>query len=618
MFKNILIILGMISLTIFNAPVKASGTPDIPTNVSASVSGSAITLTWLEPLEATYYKLQYRDGSGSWNTSGAKYYNGFHRWTGLSNIYNRSYRVAACKTRCSSWSSASNRVSITPPPAEPSPPTNVRASTSGTSITLRWNESSNATYYRLQYRDGASNWTSSSVKYYNGYKKWTGMNSVTDRSYRMKACNNSGCSSYSSGSNKVTIQPIPAPPTGLAATKVGSSITLKWTNKAYTDYVKLQYRDGGNTWKGSTVKYYGTSVTWNNLASITGRSYRLQACNNTGCSSSWSSATTLVETNQPPKANAGSDKHWLEWSDVSITGSGSDVDGSISSYQWSQISGPALQSWQDKNKAKTIFKTPKITKKTQIKLRLTVTDSKGATSYDDMLIYLNERPIVGKIDLPTIGHFYTDFEDIYVRASAISDASDRIEKVQVRVRSFINSSWKYSTDWKDMTLDASRTSASISLGNASSLSLAKNIKHQVIIRAIDYGTNGGSGWGWWKSQDFYINSAPVITNQRTLEIDQGSQITLALADITISDVDHSNHTLLVLSGSDYTRNGNTITPSKSFSGNLNVRVQVSDGVESSSIFNIAITVKPKTANSKNIIFIHTDLLGSPVAESEMN
>jgi len=51
---------------------------------------------------------------------------------------------------------------------------------------------------------------------------------------------------------------------------------------------------------------------------------------------------TSPAPNQPPAANAGADKNIkLPTNSVTLTGSGSDADGTISSYLWTKISGPS-------------------------------------------------------------------------------------------------------------------------------------------------------------------------------------------------------------------------------------------------------------------------------------
>ncbi|MGJ8682879.1 hypothetical protein, partial [Paraglaciecola sp.] len=47
--------------------------PSTPGTPSASASGTTINLAWGASSSATYYKLQYNDGSGTWRTSSGTY-----------------------------------------------------------------------------------------------------------------------------------------------------------------------------------------------------------------------------------------------------------------------------------------------------------------------------------------------------------------------------------------------------------------------------------------------------------------------------------------------------------------------------------------------------------------
>lgn len=91
--------------------------------------------------------------------------------------------------------------------------------------------------------------------------------------------------------------------------------------------------------------------------------------------------------NNPPSANAGSDKSiTLPVNSISITGVGTDQDGTVTAYNWSKIGGPAQY---------TIINgtTPTATFSNLVNglytFRFTVMDDKGATGSDDVSITVN-------------------------------------------------------------------------------------------------------------------------------------------------------------------------------------------------------------------------------------
>jgi len=88
--------------------------------------------------------------------------------------------------------------------------------------------------------------------------------------------------------------------------------------------------------------------------------------------------------NQSPVSNAGADKTIkLPVTSVSLTGSGSDVDGSIASYAWSKVSGPTQYTFSS-----TTVSSPTVSNLTlgTYVFRLTVKDNSGATGYNDVTV----------------------------------------------------------------------------------------------------------------------------------------------------------------------------------------------------------------------------------------
>jgi poly(3-hydroxybutyrate) depolymerase len=95
--------------------------------------------------------------------------------------------------------------------------------------------------------------------------------------------------------------------------------------------------------------------------------------------------------NIPPVANAGTDQSiTLPTNSVTLNGSGSsDADGTISTYAWSKISGPASYSIVNSNSASTLVNG--LVQGTY-SFRLVVTDNNGATDDDTVVVAVNPAP----------------------------------------------------------------------------------------------------------------------------------------------------------------------------------------------------------------------------------
>ena len=95
-----------------------------------------------------------------------------------------------------------------------------------------------------------------------------------------------------------------------------------------------------------------------------------------------------TDTSGTPTANSGSDQTVGSSDTVTLTGSGIDSNGSISSYRWSQVNGADL-TLSATDTASISFNAPVVSSQTIYTLRLTVTDNDGNTSYDDVVITVN-------------------------------------------------------------------------------------------------------------------------------------------------------------------------------------------------------------------------------------
>src|SRR5205814_9457058 len=94
--------------------------------------------------------------------------------------------------------------------------------------------------------------------------------------------------------------------------------------------------------------------------------------------------------NQPPFADAGQDiVITLPTNTVVLSGSGNDPDGSIASYQWTKISGPAQYAIASSSQAQT---TVNNLVQGGYLFELRVTDNLGASARDTVQVTVNAAP----------------------------------------------------------------------------------------------------------------------------------------------------------------------------------------------------------------------------------
>ena len=108
--------------------------------------------------------------------------------------------------------------------------------------------------------------------------------------------------------------------------------------------------------------------------------FELKVTDNNGATGKDTMQVTVNAANIPPTANAGTDQTiTLPTNTVSLNGSGTDADGSISAYNWTKISGPSAGTITNTTSAATSV-TGLVQGVYQFELK--VTDNNGATGLD--------------------------------------------------------------------------------------------------------------------------------------------------------------------------------------------------------------------------------------------
>ncbi len=105
---------------------------------------------------------------------------------------------------------------------------------------------------------------------------------------------------------------------------------------------------------------------------------------------------TGCQPNHPPSVQAGSDQTVEEGTNVTLSGGGSDNDGTVASYRWEQIAGPPV-AISNKSQPSASFVAPEVDEPVALTFRLTVVDNDGAPTSDEVAITVrlpNQPPSV--------------------------------------------------------------------------------------------------------------------------------------------------------------------------------------------------------------------------------
>ncbi len=280
-----------------------------------------------------------------------------------------------------------------------------------------------------------------------------------------------------------------------------------------------------------------------------------------------------------PTADAGPDQGVNEEVLVTLDGSdSSDSDGSISSYQWTQTSGPNV-TLSDSAAVSPTFTSPTVLSgvgpKTLI-FSLQVIDNEGATNSDTVAITVNpvnEAPTATNdgFNAPE-GGSVTGTPNVLTNDN--DPDGDPMTAVQVTPPSNASNFTLNGDGTFTYVHDGSETTTDSFTYTANDASEASNVATvSLTITAV--------------------NDQPVITGQVPLSTPEDTGLTITLADFTVTDADSTypdDFTLTVQDGVNYTHAGNTITPVLDFNGVLTVPVTVSDGTDISPVFNVVVTV----------------------------
>jgi predicted esterase len=152
-------------------------------------------------------------------------------------------------------------------------------------------------------------------------------------------------------------------------------------------------------------------------------------------------AAPPAPSNQLPVAKAGADQN-ISGSTAQLNGSGSDVDGYVTSYTWTQVSGPSTASFSNAGIANPSVNNLIAGSYT---FRLTVRDNVSASGIDDIVVNVASAPaapasIPGRIQ----GEGYSSMNGIQLENTSDAGGGQNV-------------AWQDNNDWMDYSVNVTAT-----------------------------------------------------------------------------------------------------------------------------------------------------------------
>ena len=297
--------------------VSTTTAPPIPsTPTAATQNDAAISIKWSAVAGATHYNLYRSETSdGLFARIGVEIAATDYVDGALSANTSYYYQLESCN-----GGGCSGRSPVGSATTALATPSNLSADArSGGAVFITWNTVAGATHYNL-YRSETSGGSFARIggEIATIVYRDSDISANTSYYYQLESCNGNGCSGRSPEVSVTTAPAIPSAPT--AATQNNGAISIKWSAVAEATHYKL-YRSETSEGQFDRVgdNIAATDYVDSDLDANTSYYYRLEACNDNGCSgrSPIGSAITTPAIPLTPTAAAQSDTEIsIAWSEV--------------------------------------------------------------------------------------------------------------------------------------------------------------------------------------------------------------------------------------------------------------------------------------------------------------
>ncbi len=320
--------------------------PNAPTNLAASdgVFPDKVRITWDAVANTEVYKV-YRAGNeeGPYEeiaSTSATFYDDGSVTPGV--IY--WYKVKACNGAGCSELSEPDSGYAQPPTGELPPPANVAASDGDYPDKIRviWDAVPGAMRYQVLRASSATGiYALRSVVTTNSFDDW---NVVPGDIYwyKIRACNDAGCSVESSADSGYARAEVPPPPSGVSASDgtYSDRVRVTWNPVAGADYYEVHRADSESGPFGKIAEVTGTSYEDRMVGLRVRYWYGVKACNANGCSG-LSDVDSGYADLQEGGGGGGGGGGTVPGIPASISATQGDYEGKIR-VSWSSVTGAAV------------------------------------------------------------------------------------------------------------------------------------------------------------------------------------------------------------------------------------------------------------------------------------